>query len=167
MHVSLDGNSLTPPGGWLVRRAPGHVEYHYQQLLSFTVEPNYPELPLNGEPFPWGFVFQLQLLSSWGDPYYMGLNELEVYDATGRVIPLTIESILTSVDVCKRFTGPILENISLCLYQCSSFGPNAIIQTLQHILIVLTSCLVYRVTFELLTSSLMGYEVLKMLGTCG
>lgn len=38
-------------------------------------------------------VYQLQLLSSWGDPYYIGLNGLEVYDEAGIRISLTENSI--------------------------------------------------------------------------
>lgn len=113
IHVSSDGNLLTPPGGWLVRRAPGHMEYHYQQLLSLTVEPKYPEPPLDRGSFPRGFVFQLQLLSSWGDPYYMGLNEMEMYDATGHLIPLTIDSILL---YCRRGKNTIYTYVVLYLY---------------------------------------------------
>lgn len=51
--------------------------------LSLDYEP--PELPQ-------GFVFQLQLLSTWGDLYYVGLNGVQFYDAAGSPIPLSASS---------------------------------------------------------------------------
>lgn len=41
---------------------------------------------------PQGFVFQLLILSTWGDPYYVGLNGLELYDQDGDKIRLTENS---------------------------------------------------------------------------
>jgi hypothetical protein len=41
---------------------------------------------------PQGFVFQLLILSTWGDPYYVGLNGLELYDQDGYKMGLTENS---------------------------------------------------------------------------
>lgn len=38
-------------------------------------------------------MFQFQLFSSWGDPYYIGLNGLEFYDENGYQIQLTENNI--------------------------------------------------------------------------
>lgn len=39
-------------------------------------------------------IFQLQLLTTWGDPYYIGLNGLEFYDQKHEKITLSENSIL-------------------------------------------------------------------------
>ena len=39
-------------------------------------------------------IFQLQLLTTWGDPYYIGLNGLEFYDQNHQKITLSDNSIL-------------------------------------------------------------------------
>lgn len=41
---------------------------------------------------PQGFVFQILILSTWGDPYYVGLNGLELYDQDGYKMRLTENS---------------------------------------------------------------------------
>ncbi|MEQ2168862.1 hypothetical protein GOODEAATRI_019032 [Goodea atripinnis] len=45
-------------------------------------------------------IFQLQLLTTWGDPYYIGLNGLEFYNQNHQKIHLTDNSIL-STDVVQ------------------------------------------------------------------
>lgn len=42
-------------------------------------------------------IFQLQLLTTWGDPYYIGLNGIEFYDQNHEKISLSDNSILSCV----------------------------------------------------------------------
>ncbi|XP_054283436.1 katanin-interacting protein-like [Macrosteles quadrilineatus] len=58
----------------------------YMSTVGLTLDYEPPELPQ-------GFVFQLQLLSTWGDLYYIGLNGLQMYNAAGNVITLTPSNI--------------------------------------------------------------------------
>ena len=41
---------------------------------------------------PQGFVYQIVIFSTWGDPYYVGLNGIEMYDAQGHKIELNKDS---------------------------------------------------------------------------
>ncbi|XP_026114123.1 protein KIAA0556-like isoform X1 [Carassius auratus] len=59
---------------------------------------------------PCGFIFQLQLLSSWGDLYYIGLNGLELYDQNEQKIPLSDSNIAAfpdSVNVLDNVCGDV------------------------------------------------------------
>ncbi|XP_014661506.1 PREDICTED: uncharacterized protein KIAA0556-like isoform X2 [Priapulus caudatus] len=129
MHATIDGNAVSPPEGFLIRKGPGNCFFDFAQDISFfknlppvtpPAEPVTEEQPYAGRPselmmeqqvmranstaqtvsidyepiaMPCGFVFQFQLLSTWGDPYYVGLNGIEFYDLTGQKIVLTQNNI--------------------------------------------------------------------------
>uniref|UniRef100_A0A8C4QKI9 KATNIP domain-containing protein n=1 Tax=Eptatretus burgeri TaxID=7764 RepID=A0A8C4QKI9_EPTBU len=129
VKVILDGCTISPPIGYLFRRGPGHCHFDFVQEIPFQgmglnmesgqslldksqsfqmveqLSVDY-ELPL----MPCGFVFQVQLLTSWGDPHYIGLNGLEVYDALGKRMSLTVNNIaafLESVNVLEGTQGDV------------------------------------------------------------
>lgn len=55
-------------------------------------------------------VFQFQLFSTWGDPYYIGMNGLEFYDENGYRIRLTENNITAyphSVNVLEGVSDDI------------------------------------------------------------
>ncbi|CAH2093130.1 unnamed protein product [Euphydryas editha] len=99
LRITLDEQPLHQCGVML-RRAPGDTCYDYVQHLdlaaldrrnSYSPDPTadwplYDNLEL---AVPTGFVLQISIYSTWGDPYYVGLTGVELYDPQGRIIEVT------------------------------------------------------------------------------
>ena len=66
-------------------------------------------------------IFQLQLLTTWGDPYYIGLNGLEFYDQNHEKINLSDNSILfTNEDAVNwQYNSSVLPQLFL---SCAALG---------------------------------------------
>uniref|UniRef100_UPI00398ECB9F protein KATNIP homolog isoform X2 n=1 Tax=Pristiophorus japonicus TaxID=55135 RepID=UPI00398ECB9F len=126
VHVTLDGYCISPPEGFLIRKGPGKCHFDFAQEILFidylqknsevAAKQKIGNCPRNVEQasmdyeaplMPCGFIFQLQLLTSWGDPYYIGLNGLEFHDGNGEIILLTENNIAAFPDSVN-----ILDNVS-------------------------------------------------------
>ncbi|ETV65305.1 hypothetical protein, variant [Aphanomyces astaci] len=87
-----------------LRKAPGHALFDFKQSIvlgewalyrslstSSGVSSTYKThvLKQDYEPplLPSGFLFKFVLWSTWGDPYYVGLNGIELYDTRGDKLP--------------------------------------------------------------------------------
>nr|XP_023471850.1 protein KIAA0556 homolog isoform X4 [Equus caballus] len=122
VHVSLDGLCVSPPEGFLIRKGPGNCHFDFAQEILFV---DYLQARLPPQParrldtkslerasmdyeaplMPCGFIFQFQLLTSWGDPYYIGLTGLELYDEHGEKIPLSENNIAAFPDSVNSLEG--------------------------------------------------------------
>ncbi|KAM8779603.1 katanin-interacting protein [Rhynchonycteris naso] len=122
VHVSLDSLCVSPPEGFLIRKGPGNCHFDFAQELLFV---DYVQARLLPQPsqrldtkgqerasmdyeaplMPCGFIFQFQLLTSWGDPYYIGLTGLELYDEQGEKIPLSENNIAAFPDSVNSLEG--------------------------------------------------------------
>ncbi|XP_004856059.1 protein KIAA0556 homolog isoform X4 [Heterocephalus glaber] len=127
VHVSLDGLRVSPVDGFLIRKGPGNCHFDFAQEILFvdylqawppspparrldTRSLEHASMDYEAPPMPCGFIFQFQLLTSWGDPYYIGLTGLELYDEQGERIPLSESNIAAfpdSVNVLEGVCGDV------------------------------------------------------------
>ncbi|CAG4991274.1 unnamed protein product [Colias eurytheme] len=100
VRLSLDGTALHKRP-LLLRRAPGETCYDYLQHFELASIDDRIS-PLENNAFnrimyessltlgaPTGFVLQINIFSTWGDPYYVGLTGIELYDPQGNIIEVT------------------------------------------------------------------------------
>lgn len=112
MDIFLDGVAVSPSQGILMRKAPGSTEYDYVQDILFHSKErmgaienvqsfhysnidrlaDYKAIPVFSV-MPTGFVYQIQILKSMSDPYYVGLNGLQLFNKHGEPIVLTDNNI--------------------------------------------------------------------------
>ncbi|KAM4715269.1 katanin-interacting protein isoform 2-T2 [Anableps anableps] len=127
LHLFMDDVAISPTEGFLVRKGPGNCHFDFAQEILFVdyLQPptdnwshensqrgslkrqEQPSMDYEAPIMPCGFIFQLQLLTTWGDPYYVGLNGLEFYDQNHEKIHLTDNNIAAFPDSVN-----ILDNVS-------------------------------------------------------
>ena len=107
VHVALDSVALSPPHGLLLRKGPGHALFDHAQLVPLIQRHGDPGAPpAGGAPRPYPFatplvpyaplnqdfwapvlprahLWQLRLLSTWGDVHYIGLDGLQLFNEDG------------------------------------------------------------------------------------
>ncbi|XP_030067660.1 katanin-interacting protein isoform X2 [Microcaecilia unicolor] len=121
VHISLDGCCISPSEGFLIRKGPGVCHFDFAQEILFVdyLQPQqtkqysrtdltcigHPSMDYEAPLMPCGFIFQFQLLTSWGDPYYIGLNGLEFYNEHGEKIVLTENHIAAFPDSVNILDG--------------------------------------------------------------
>uniref|UniRef100_A0A8C9ZC78 KATNIP domain-containing protein n=1 Tax=Sander lucioperca TaxID=283035 RepID=A0A8C9ZC78_SANLU len=123
IHLFMDDVAISPLEGFLIRKGPGNCHFDFAQEILFL---DFLQMPTaNKRSFkkqeqasmdyeapimPCGFIFQLQLLTTWGDPYYIGLNGLEFYDQNHEKIILSENNIAAfpdSVNVLDNVSGDV------------------------------------------------------------
>ncbi|XP_045537257.1 protein KATNIP homolog [Papilio machaon] len=102
LRVYVDGGALHCRP-LLLRRAPGDTAYDFVQHIDLAdIDDRFEETPeesyrkecvvfggIGGAGAPTGFVLQISIFSTWGDPYYVGLTGVELYGTDGNMIPVT------------------------------------------------------------------------------
>ncbi|VDP28162.1 unnamed protein product [Schistosoma curassoni] len=85
----------------LLRKAPGHLEYSFEQIIMITdIQINYTDLHSliirhKYNHLPIGFVYQFNIYSNWSNQFYVGLNGIQLLSDDGTIIPIHKNQIYT------------------------------------------------------------------------
>ncbi|GFR79110.1 protein KIAA0556, partial [Elysia marginata] len=121
MHVQINNRQVSPSEGFLLRKGPGVCHFDFAQEVQFSNPTKQQETVSVTETstgggdqnyesvvqMPRGFIFQLQLFSTWGDQYYIGLNGIEFYDSSFKKIELSETNIAAYPDSVN-----VLDNVN-------------------------------------------------------
>ncbi|KAM4524710.1 katanin-interacting protein isoform 1-T1 [Odontesthes bonariensis] len=130
LHLFMDDVAISPTEGFLIRKGPGNCHFDFAQEILFvdffqtptqnkitedshranTRKQEQASMDYEAPIMPCGFIFQLQLLTTWGDPYYIGLNGLEFYNQHHEKISLSDNNIAAfpdSVNVLDNVSGDV------------------------------------------------------------
>ncbi|XP_077296338.1 protein KATNIP homolog [Arctopsyche grandis] len=130
IHICINGKVLNQ-APLILRRAPGNVNYDYlQEVLLSSVddgnESSYVECSQlcrinedmnDGGILPKGFVYEIILFSTWGDPYYVGLNGIELGDENSSKLCITETNICAhpaSINILEGVSGDVRLPARLC-----------------------------------------------------
>lgn len=126
IQILLDGRPLASKTSYLLRRAPGNVHYDFAQDVLFESKPH-EAVGYDGDNFdnhhhslsnvyevapsmPSGFVYKLELLDTWGDLYYIGLNGIQLFDPSGNEIHLT-EKEIAAFPSSVNILGQVVDDV--------------------------------------------------------